>query len=87
MLEVPLSPDHVKERLAASAAARRRSAEVARERRLRRCLAAGAFLVAVATVLTLAVSAYAVPRPRTITSSARPGAVRTPMARPSGPGS
>ncbi|MEI6726009.1 MAG: hypothetical protein WCN81_07290 [Actinomycetes bacterium] len=87
MLEVPLSPDHVKERLAASAAVRRRSAEVARERRLRRGLAAGAFLVAVVTVLTLAAFAYVVPRLRTSASSARPGVVRTQMARPSGPGS
>jgi len=86
MLEVPLSHDHVKERLAAAEAARHRSAEEARLRRLGRGLVVGAFLVAVATVLTLAAAAYAVPRPHTIASSARPGAVPSPMARPSGPG-
>ena len=87
MLEVPLSHDHVKERLAAGAEARRRPSQQARARRLQRGLVVGAFLVAVATVLTLAATASAAPRPHTIASSARPGAVRTPMARPSGPGS
>jgi len=80
MLEVPLSPDHVKERLAASAAARRRASQEARVRHRRRRLVAGLFLVAVVAELVLAVSAYALPESRGRTCAAPVGVVITSKA-------